>query len=83
MFGFGFAGALADIGLPQNQEVWALLLFNLGVELGQVLFVVSLLAVAFVMSRALRPSLAFGRTAAAYLVGISGTIWMVERVAGF
>ncbi len=33
--GFGFAGALAEIGLPQGTEFWALLLFNLGVELGQ------------------------------------------------
>jgi len=33
--GFGFAGALADIGLPQGTELLALLLFNLGVELGQ------------------------------------------------
>jgi len=33
--GFGFAGALADIGLPQGTELLALLLFNIGVELGQ------------------------------------------------
>ena len=81
--GFGFAGALSEIGLPQNQEVWALLLFNLGVELGQALFVVALLMVAFVLSRLIKRGLAFSKTAAAYLVGISGTIWLVERVSAF
>ncbi|MCR9079893.1 MAG: HupE/UreJ family protein [Hyphomonadaceae bacterium] len=81
--GFGFAGALADIGLPQNQEVWALLLFNLGVELGQVLFVLTLLGGAFLLSRVIHRGLAFSKTAGAYLVGISGTIWLVERVSGF
>lgn len=81
--GFGFAGALADIGLPQNQEVWALLLFNLGVELGQVLFVLTLLGVAFLLGRVIQRGLAFSKTAGAYLVGISGTIWLVERVSGF
>lgn len=81
--GFGFAGALADIGLPQNQEVWALLLFNLGVELGQVLFVLSLLVAAFLIGRVMQRGLALSKTAGAYLVGISGTIWLVERVSGF
>jgi hypothetical protein len=81
--GFGFAGALSEIGLPANQEVWALLLFNLGVELGQVMFVLVLLVAAWLIDRLGRPRLVLGKTAAAYLVGISGTIWMVERVAGF
>ena len=35
LHGFGFAGALADIGLPKSNALWALLLFNLGVEIGQ------------------------------------------------
>jgi len=81
--GFGFAGALSEIGLPANQEVWALLLFNLGVELGQVLFVLALLAAAWVILQLGRARLGLAKTVAAYLIGISGTIWMVERVAGF
>jgi len=81
--GFGFAGALSEIGLPANQEVWALLLFNLGVELGQVLFVLALLAAAWLITQFGRARLGLGKTAAAYLIGVSGTIWMVERVAGF
>ena len=81
--GFGFAGALSEIGLPQKQEVWALLLFNLGVELGQVLFVLALLAIAFALSRLIKYGLALSQTAAAYLVGVFGTLWLFERVTAF
>lgn len=81
--GFGFAGALSDIGLPQQQEIWALLLFNLGVELGQALFVLVLLAAAFLMSRLYARALSLGKYLAAYMVGVAGTTWMIERIAGF
>jgi len=39
LHGFGFGGALADIGLPENLQLQALGFFNIGVEIGQVLFV--------------------------------------------
>ena len=39
MHGFGFAGALSEIGLPQQQIPLALFTFNVGVELGQLLFI--------------------------------------------
>ena len=81
--GFGFAGALSDIGLPQQQEIWALLLFNLGVELGQALFVLLLLAAAYLISRLYARALDAGKTLAAYMVGVAGTAWMIERIAGF
>lgn len=50
LHGFGFAGALSDIGLPQEQLALALLLFNLGLELGQLLVVVGVLLVAWAIS---------------------------------
>lgn len=81
--GFGFAGALADIGLPKDQEVWALLLFNLGVEAGQVAFVVVLAVVAIGIAYVARNWLSRGKVAAAYLVGVSGTVWLVERAVAF
>ncbi len=81
--GFGFAGALADIGLPKDQEVWALLLFNLGVEAGQIAFVVTLAVVAVGVTYVARNWLSRGKVAAAYLVGVSGTVWLVERVITF
>ena len=81
--GFGFAGALADIGLPQNQEAWALLLFNLGVEIGQVVFVICVFAFSWVAIKAARSSEHVLRLAAAYSVGVAGTYWAIERLIAF
>ena len=45
MHGLGFAGALADIGLPRNDLLWSLAAFNVGVEIGQIAFVVLVLLI--------------------------------------
>src|SRR5690606_14779601 len=45
LHGFGFASALADVGLPQQAIPLALLFFNIGVELGQLVFVAAFFAV--------------------------------------
>ncbi|HBU32553.1 MAG TPA: hypothetical protein DEB28_00330, partial [Hyphomonas sp.] len=79
--GFGFAGALSDIGLPKGAEIFALLLFNLGVEVGQVAFVIFVLALAWVGQRLYRQGAPFVRTAAAYAIGITGSFWAIERIA--
>ncbi|MGB3626899.1 MAG: HupE/UreJ family protein, partial [Henriciella sp.] len=81
--GFGFAGALSEIGLPKAQEIWALVLFNLGVEAGQILFVILLVAAAsalwWLISRLRTPSKAL----AAYFIGTAGTVWLIERLTAF
>ncbi len=41
LHGLGFAGALSDIGLPKGNELWALAMFNTGIELGQILFIIA------------------------------------------
>ena len=46
LHGFGFAGALAEVGLPQTAIPVALLMFNVGVEVGQLLFVAAVVAIA-------------------------------------
>jgi hydrogenase/urease accessory protein HupE len=53
LHGFAFAGALAEVGLPKGETLAALLLFNLGVEAGQLLFI----AAVFVISSAIGPLL--------------------------
>ncbi len=83
LHGFGFAGALAEIGLPQSDVPLALLAFNLGVEAGQLLFIGAILAgVAGVRQMAGFP-LRWTRVAAAYAIGIIATFWLIERLAGF
>jgi hydrogenase/urease accessory protein HupE len=77
--GLGFAGALKEIGLPENHLPVALLTFNVGVELGQ-LFTVGL---AFALWRlcARWPSLARGRTVVLYGIGSVAAYWSWLRIA--
>ncbi len=76
--GLGFAGALKAIGLPENHLSAALLTFNLGVELGQIL----LLGVAYASYRALAGNSTFklARTPALYVIGGTAAYWSIGRV---
>lgn len=80
LHGFGFAGALSKIGLPQENLVAALLFFNVGVELGQLGFV--LLVLALVAShRQLQTRLPrWGQPAAVYAMGSVASFWFVTRL---
>ena len=79
--GLGFAGALKEIGLPDNHLLVALLTFNLGVELGQLLTVAAAGLVYLGMRRlpVLRPTSA--RVAALYAIGALAAYWSIERIA--
>ncbi len=80
--GFGFAGALAEIGLPKGAEAMALLLFNVGVEAGQILFVSVLLAAAFIIHKLAARGMVPVRVGLAYFIGCMGSYWAIERIAG-
>jgi hypothetical protein len=79
LHGFGFASGLSAMGLPQAEIPLALLLFNVGVELGQVGFVVLVLA----LERAFRTlEIRWPRWAEAlpgYAVGCLGAFWAIQR----
>lgn len=81
LHGLGFAGALADIGLPPDQIPLALLSFNAGVELGQLVFVAALLPVAELSGRLLRSGVFWVHRVPAYVAGTVAAFWMIERVA--
>ena len=76
--GLGFAGALKEIGLPQNHLLVALLTFNVGVELGQLLVV----GVAYLVYRAVGnwPKSAMARTPALYAIGSVAAYWSIGRI---
>ncbi len=78
MHGLGFAGALQEIGLPQNHLTVALLTFNVGVELGQLLVV----GVAYLIYRALAywPKVAIVRAPALYAIGSVAAYWSIGRI---
>ena len=87
MHGFGFAGALAEVGLPQSSIPVALLFFNVGVEIGQLMFVGAVLTVIAVGWRAVQ-RLRLSQAAwlwriAPYAIGALASFWLVERVAAF
>lgn len=81
--GFGFASVLQDIGLPQMDLGLALLFFNIGVEIGQILFVAAIMALFGTIRRWERFPLAGAQMMTIYSVGSLAAFWTIERVAGF
>lgn len=81
--GFGFAGALSEIGLPQGQIPLALLFFNVGVELGQLLFIAAVLSTVAALRRIRVQLPRWASPVAPYAVGSVAMFWMIQRVAGF
>jgi hydrogenase/urease accessory protein HupE len=87
LHGFGFAGALAQVGLPQGEIPMALLFFNLGVEAGQLLFIAAAFATFWLLQRIARgidlPRLAWVSALPAYVIGSIAVFWVLQRTAGF
>lgn len=84
LHGFGFAGALAEVGLPQQAIPVALVFFNIGVELGQLLFVASALLLGWGLHQ-LRQAKLLDRTesVAIYSIGGLSSFWLFERISLF
>ena len=85
LHGFGFAGALRELGLPEGDVPLALFAFNVGVELGQLAFIAAVLFVLDVARRVHVLAALEQRAlpAAAYAIGILAAFWFFERLAGF
>jgi len=87
LHGFGFAGALAEVGLPESSIAIALLFFNVGVEIGQLLFVaVVIAAIAGGTRVAKRLRIAWPVSlwrVAPYAIGSVASFWLVERISAF
>jgi hydrogenase/urease accessory protein HupE len=93
LHGFGFSGALREVGLPQTDIPLALLFFNVGVEAGQLMFIAVVMLVLSAVTRVLRDpgrtdhgpwySEAMIRVPVAYVIGSVAAFWTVQRVVGF
>jgi hypothetical protein len=92
LHGFGFAGALSEIGLPQHAIPLALLFFNVGVEFGQLAFVLAAFGLLYVCKLAVRRSdptfdiwgmVEVTSFPAAYLIGTMAMFWVLERTYNF
>jgi hydrogenase/urease accessory protein HupE len=81
LHGVGFAGALAEVGLPPGEIPAALVSFNAGIEVGQLMFVGALLALwrlwRLFPARVTAP---FGPRLCAYAIGALSTLWIYERI---
>ncbi|MGH8528892.1 MAG: HupE/UreJ family protein [Nevskiales bacterium] len=91
LHGLGFAGALADVGLPQAEVPLALLAFNLGIEIGQLLLIAAILSLVTcwrhtarrIPSATTRYSVAIARTVPIYILGSLAAFWCFERMAAY
>jgi hydrogenase/urease accessory protein HupE len=87
LHGFGFASALNEVGLPQSAIPIALLFFNVGVEIGQLLFITSVFAVIALARRVARrigmSHPAWAWRVPPYAIGSVAAFWIVQRIAAF
>jgi hypothetical protein len=85
LHGFGFAGALSEVGLPQLDIPLALFSFNVGVEIGQLLFIAAVVAVVTVARQITRrvafPQPVWAWRVVPYAIGSVSTFWLIQRVA--
>ncbi|MEM7360090.1 MAG: HupE/UreJ family protein [Pseudomonadota bacterium] len=82
LHGFGFASVLGDLGLPQSMQVTALLFFNLGVEIGQVFFILVAFWLAVLIAKIIRDQAVQARliNRVIYLVGSVASFWVFQRL---
>ncbi len=82
LHGLGFAGALAQVGLPAGEIPLALVSFNSGIEVGQLLFVGALLLGRAVLGTRPLPRLAAPARLPAYGIGALAAYWVLDRAWG-
>jgi len=80
LHGFGFAGALAEVGLPEGEIPLALALFNLGVEAGQLLFLAAVLLAWRLISLGRKTRPRWLEHAPAYALGAVSSGWLLQRL---
>jgi hypothetical protein len=78
--GFGFAGALGELGLSDSDIPMALLFFNLGVEAGQIAFIFVLIGINFLFNKLLKNLMPSIQRGLAYGLGGIAMFWFLERL---
>jgi hydrogenase/urease accessory protein HupE len=83
LHGFGFAGALTEVGLPQSDIPLALLFFNVGVEIGQLMFVAGVLCVTWMIKKMKFRWPVWVEHGPAYAIGSLAAFWFIQRTVSF
>ena len=81
--GLGFAGALSEIGVPQHEVPLALLMFNVGVETGQLLFIAAVLGLIAMLKRLPLTAPQSAWRLLPYSIGSVAAFWTIQRVLSF
>lgn len=81
LHGLGFAGALAEVGLPEGEIPMALFSFSVGIEMGQLAFIVAMLLAQSLWSRIPMPQLLKKPVLAVYTIGSLSAFWVFERLS--
>jgi hypothetical protein len=79
LHGMGFAGALAETGLPQDNVPLALLFFNVGIEIGQIAFIFAVLVLWWLVRKPLAPWQDRLLPVPVYVLGAFSAMWCIER----
>jgi len=84
LHGFGFAGALSEVGVPEQAVTIALIFFNVGVELGQLFFISVVMALGLFL-HSLKQELLLSKlkTIIVYLIGALSSFWLIQRLFAF
>lgn len=82
LHGLGFAGALAEVGLPSNEIPVALFAFNVGIELGQIAFVLVIVAARSLLGGLAAAAPGWVQRVPLYVMGSLAAFWCFERAAG-
>ncbi len=79
LHGMGFAGALAETGLPQDNVPLALLFFNIGIEIGQIAFIAVILVIWYLVRKPMAPWQERLFPIPVYVLGARSARWCIER----
>ncbi|MEX0941699.1 MAG: HupE/UreJ family protein [Pseudomonadales bacterium] len=79
LHGLGFAGALSEIGLPENAAWWALLFFNMGIELGQLIIITLVLGLLYLRAQFRLTVPRWVQTAPLFFAGALASYWLILR----
>ena len=80
LHGFGFAGALGEIGIANEQLLLSLLFFNIGIEIGQLIMIPIFLIIIWLLQK-IRLNFSITKLSS-YAIGGMGSFWLIERVLG-
>lgn len=82
--GLGFAGVLREVGLPDDAALWALLLFNIGLEIGQLMVVAACLFLGFLIRywrrKITAADVSLSNLLPAYFIGPISVWWLLQRL---